>query len=91
MRLVTSTLLLAGVLVAPLAMAHHSFAVHFEAEANKEVSGVVKNFRFANPHGMLYFDVTDANGVTTEWRAETTSPEIRHGSPSCTGRRICRA
>jgi hypothetical protein len=36
---------------ASLAHAHHSFAVHFEAEANKEVKGVVENFKFANPHG----------------------------------------
>lgn len=61
---------------APLVSAHHSFAVHFEAEANKEVSGVVERFHFANPHGMLFFTVTDANGVAQEWRAETNSPNI---------------
>lgn len=61
---------------APLVHAHHSFAVHFEAEANKEVSGVVERFNFANPHGMLFFTVTDANGVESEWRAETNSPNI---------------
>lgn len=58
------------------AYAHHSFAVHFEAEANKEVSGVVDRFQFANPHGMLFFTVTDANGVKAQWRAETNSPNI---------------
>ena len=61
---------------APLVSAHHSFAVHFEAEATREVSGVVERFNFANPHGMLYFTVTDANGVKQQWRAETNSPNI---------------
>lgn len=57
------------------AYAHHSFAVHFEAEASKEVKGVVDSFRFANPHGMLYFTVTE-NGQSAQWRAETNSPNI---------------
>jgi hypothetical protein len=61
---------------APQAYAHHSFAVHFEAEASLEVSGVVERFNFANPHGMLFFTVTDANGVETQWRAETNSPSL---------------
>lgn len=65
-----------SLLSAPLAFAHHSFAVHFEAEASKEVKGVVESFKFANPHGMLYFNVTDANGQVTKWRAETNSPNI---------------
>jgi len=70
------TPLLLGVTLAGGAQAHHSFAVHFESQANKEVKGVVTDFRFANPHGMLTFDVKDANGNTTQWRAETNSPNI---------------
>jgi hypothetical protein len=71
-----SALLLVGMLPMSLAQAHHSFAVHFEAEANQEVKGVVESFKFANPHGMLTFKVTDANGEVTQWRAETNSPNI---------------
>jgi hypothetical protein len=69
-------LLLLGASLASAAHAHHSFAVHFESEANKEVKGVVESFRFANPHGMLTFTVTDANGQSSQWRAETNSPNI---------------
>ena len=50
--------------------------MHFESEANLEVKGVVEDFRFANPHGMLTFNVTDASGKTEKWRAETNSPNI---------------
>lgn len=70
------TTLLLGALLPAVVHAHHSFAVHFISEANTEVKGVVDSFRFANPHGMINFDVTDANGVTTRWRAETNSPNI---------------
>jgi hypothetical protein len=75
-KLLAPLLFLASSIPASFAFAHHSFAVHFEAEANQEVKGVVESFRFANPHGMLTFKVTDANGKVTEWRAETNSPNI---------------
>lgn len=72
-----AALLFAGALLTTAtAQAHHSFAVHFEAEANREVKGVVEKFNFANPHGMLFFSVTDASGQTAQWRAETNSPNI---------------
>jgi hypothetical protein len=72
-----AALLFAGALLTTSTVqAHHSFAVHFEAEASMEVKGVVEKFLFANPHGMLFFNVTDANGQTTQWRAETNSPNI---------------
>jgi hypothetical protein len=68
--------LMSSLTIAPAAFAHHSFAVHFTSEANMEVKGVVESFRFANPHGVLTFNVTDADGKTTQWRAETNSPNI---------------
>jgi hypothetical protein len=75
-KFVIPLLFLVSSMPASLAFAHHSFAVHFEAEASLEVKGVVESFRFANPHGMLTFNVTDATGKVSEWRAETNSPNI---------------
>ena len=75
-ELIKPLLFTAALLPASFAFAHHSFAVHFESEANLEVKGVVEDFRFANPHGMLTFNVTDASGKTEKWRAETNSPNI---------------
>jgi hypothetical protein len=40
------------------------------------VTGVVDRFRFANPHGVLEFTVTNANGEKEAWRAETNSPSL---------------
>lgn len=68
--------LLLGVLAAPLCSAHHSFAVHFVAEGLAEVTGIVDAFRFSNPHGILTFKVTDENGQTMQWKAETNSPNV---------------
>jgi hypothetical protein len=65
-----------AVLLATLAQAHHSFPVHFHSEASLQVSGVVTEFRFTNPHGLVFFTVTDAQGNAAEWRAETNSPNV---------------
>lgn len=58
------------------AAAHHSFAVHFVGDRLVTVSGVVTEFRFTNPHGVLLFTSTDADGHTADWRAETNSPNV---------------
>lgn len=67
---------LAAALLAVPASAHHSFAVHFVAEGTVEVSGVVEEFRFSNPHGILVFNVTAADGTVAQWKAETNSPSV---------------
>lgn len=62
-------------LVGPAA-AHHSFAVHFIPDKQISVTGVVTDFRFANPHGLVFFDVKNDNGEVEKWRAETNSPSL---------------
>jgi hypothetical protein len=57
------------------ASAHHSFAVFFDSERTVTITGVVTEFRFTNPHGMITIEVTDG-GRTTIWRAETNSPSV---------------
>ena len=71
-------LMVAGALavVAPVAQAHHSFAVYFDPAKNVSVTGRVTAFRFTNPHGMIALDVTGTDGRVTEWRAETNAPVV---------------
>jgi hypothetical protein len=69
-------LCLAAIVLSPAASAHHSFAVHFVGDSTVAVSGVVKEFRFTNPHGVLFFTAVDENGVEQEWKAETNSPNV---------------
>lgn len=70
--------LLAGcvLLISNVALAHHSFAVHFVDNATATVSGTVTGFRFSNPHGILSFDVKKPDGSIEQWRAETNSPNV---------------
>ncbi|HEY8520813.1 MAG TPA: DUF6152 family protein [Gammaproteobacteria bacterium] len=62
-----------GLLCAAPSVAHHSFAVHFVEDRLVTVSGVVTEFRFRNPHGIVTLAADDDGG---EWRAETNSPNI---------------
>ena len=52
------------------AAAHHNFAAHYDLEKTIEISGVVTEFRFVNPHARVYIDVVNANGQTERWMAE---------------------
>ena len=62
---------------APAALAHHSFAVHFVADRLETVEhATVKEFRFTNPHGVLLYTVTAADGTVMKGRAETNSPSV---------------
>jgi hypothetical protein len=56
--------------------AHHSFAVHYDGERIVSVSGVVEEFRFRNPHGMIRLTGASADGVEGTWTIETNSPNI---------------
>jgi hypothetical protein len=60
------------------ALAHHSFAVFFDTDAQLvKITGVVRDFQFRNPHGVITIDVPQTHGHVT-WRAETNSPSILH-------------
>jgi hypothetical protein len=58
------------------AFAHHSFAVFFDTDSQlRKITGVVKEFRFTNPHGVVTLAVVEGNHEVI-WRAETNSPSI---------------
>jgi hypothetical protein len=53
------------------AAAHHSFAI-YDANDPQNVTGVVEEFRWTNPHSWLFLTVTNPDGGSTMW-------EIEHG------------
>jgi hypothetical protein len=71
-----SSLFILSVLAATAAFAHHSAPVFYKVEERVTVSGTVTEFRFANPHAIVKFDVVGENGESQQWTAETTSPSI---------------
>ncbi len=70
-----AVLLIATVVAVVPALAHHSFAVFFDENASVSVTGVVQEFQFRNPHGLIRLAVKK-NGVEETWKAETNSPSI---------------
>jgi hypothetical protein len=54
--------------------AHHAFAAEFDADKPIDLQGTVTKIKWVNPHSWLYFDVTDAQGKTTNWGVEFGAP-----------------
>ena len=50
--------------------AHHGTGVSYDASKPVTVQGVVTEFRYANPHPQLFFDVTDDKGNVVHWSGE---------------------
>ena len=74
MKRVTTFFLLATFLgQAGTAAAHHSAAM-FDDKKLIEVSGVVREFQFTNPHSWLLVDVTNDDGSVTTWGFEAEGP-----------------
>lgn len=53
--------------------AHHSGAM-FDYTKLVEVTGVVKQFQYTNPHSWLIIDVTNEDGSVTTWGFEAEGP-----------------
>ena len=74
-RQVNTTLcFIAALLLAPkLAQAHHSAAM-FNAAQDVELKGVVKTYKFENPHVNIVITVRDEKtGTNTDWYVEAAS------------------
>lgn len=57
-------------------LAHHSFAVFFDDARSVTITGVVEEFQFRNPHGLIRMVVKAEDGSEQVWKAETNSPSI---------------
>ena len=55
---------------APGAIAHHSTVATFTEERTSTIVGEVTDFRFRNPHVLIYIDVTNEDGTVTNWMVE---------------------
>lgn len=63
-----------ALLVAAPCTAHHSFAM-FDQSRSVTLHGVVKGFRWNNPHVFIQLLSTSDGGGQDEWSIEMTSPE----------------
>jgi hypothetical protein len=51
-------------------IAHHAFSPVYDENRVIMVAGVVTEFRFVNPHAMMFMDVTDESGKVVKWTVE---------------------
>ena len=83
-----SRFVISGVVVLSLArfgavpaLAHHSFAAEFDANAPITVQGVITQVRHENPHSWFFLEATGAGGKVEKWSFEASTPTslIRSG------------
>jgi len=70
--------ILAGALglgMALAAFAHHSMA-GFDRAKTVNLTGTIKQFKWANPHSWIEMDVPNDKGGVDTWNIEMTSPAI---------------
>ena len=72
-RAIACTIWLALGLPAP---AHHSGAAEFDSTKKVDLTGVVTNVEWTNPHAHFYMDVKDSNGNVVNWNLELASPNV---------------
>jgi hypothetical protein len=72
MKFFRSTLAVLFILMlsSSLALAHHSSAATFTKDKSTTIEGVITDFRFRNPHVIIYIDVADDGGTVTNWMVE---------------------
>ncbi len=68
----TTAVLIAALLGAPAASAHHGFGT-FDMNAEVEITGTVTELALINPHSWLYLDVAEEEGRTVPYRCEMRS------------------
>lgn len=55
------------------ALAHHSFSAEFDGNLNGELSGVITEVRFSNPHVRYRIDVQQPDGSVENWEIQASS------------------
>jgi uncharacterized protein DUF6152 len=56
--------------------AHHSAAAQYQVDKTISISGVVREFRFVNPHAVIRLAVDDGKGGEVVWSAEWAPTSI---------------
>jgi hypothetical protein len=69
----TGSLVIAALLVATSALAHHSNSA-FDGDKVMVLTGAVMEWKWTNPHVWIILSVDDSNGSKVEWAIEGRTP-----------------
>jgi hypothetical protein len=75
MKSTSQAWMLAGLAFATPAFAHHSYAM-FDLTKDVVITGVVADWKWANPHTSLDVLATNDQGAPVTWRLEGKSPQV---------------
>ena len=67
LRRVGMAMVLAMMMAASQAGAHHATQAEYDKEKVKTITGVMSRIQWVNPHVRWYLDVTDDKGAVTTW------------------------
>lgn len=67
-------LVVAGLLTAPPAGAHHAIIAEYEMSVTKAFTGVMTRFAVINPHVRWFFVETKPDGTKVEWEMSGAGP-----------------
>ena len=74
-RFIAVSAVAAMLLCAVPAMSHHSNSA-YQVDKVEALTGVVKEWKWSNPHTWLYVVVDDGNGGKVEWALEGRAPGV---------------
>ena len=74
-RLIPTCVGLTGYAIVVSAVAHHGTGT-FDHSREIQISGVVSELQFVNPHSWVYLEVTDDDGTTKQWRCEMRAATV---------------
>ena len=74
-KFVIALFLLLGLALSVPMFAHHGTNISYDHSKTVVFKAILTEFRYANPHAQIYFDVKDDKGNVVHWVCETASPE----------------
>ena len=73
-KFVVGLFLILGLALTVPMFAHHGTNISYDHSKTVVFKAVLTEFRYANPHAQIYFDVKDEKGNLQHWAGELTSP-----------------